>query len=434
MTSPPHHTAHLEVASRPLATDRRLLDIVPPEVDPGEVVAWTHVSGDDDHDEGLVGWGRAVVIRPGAGPQRFTAATQQLTALHATATVDNPVGVAGSGLVGIGSFTFADDDPGSVLIVPRRIVGRRDGITWTTTIDPVGAPEPPPAAPNVATDNTYRPRPPRDRPRYAGASHSDVDWLEAVANAVDRIRAGDLEKVVLARDVAVWSRTPFDALDLARRLQRRFASCYTFIVDDLVGATPELLVARSGRQVTSRVLAGTLARDEDPDRDRDLGETLLASAKDRHEHTLAVDSVRDVLAEHCEQLHVDANPWLLKLANVQHLATNVEGLLARDIAVLDIAGQLHPPAAVGGTPRTEAVALIRELEAFDRGRYAAPVGWMDANGDGAWGIALRCAQLAGSTARLFAGVGIVEGSLPEAELAETRWKLLAMQSVLGEQP
>jgi menaquinone-specific isochorismate synthase len=408
-----------------LDDDRPLLSLVPRDAAghaPPDTVTWVR-SG-----EGLVGWGVAARLAPGAGPERFTAADAALRALEAT--VDDEVGLPGTGLVAFGSFTFDDDIDGSVVVVPRVIVGRRDGTTWCTTIDPPDAP--PVAAPAGRSASPVAPA--RDRPRYAGSSKPDVHWLEAVAAAVDHVRAGEVDKVVLARDHAVWSREPFDAVDLATRLSTRFPHCHTFVVEGLVGATPELLLSRHGDRVVSRVLAGTTGRSDDEAEDAALGAALLASAKDRAEHVYAAESVREVLDPRCDELHHDVEPRLLRLDNVQHLATTFEGRLRATASSLEVVEALHPTAAVGGTPRVDAVALIRELEGMDRGRYAAPVGWTDPSGDGEWGIALRCAELTGARARLFAGVGIVAGSLPEAELEETRLKLRAMQAALGEDP
>jgi menaquinone-specific isochorismate synthase len=406
----------IRVVTRRLEDDRPLLDLPPTAED---TLAWVR------RGEGLVGWGVAARLDPGSGPSRFARAEALLGELAGAAEVEDEVAVPGTGVVALGAFTFGDDAPGSALVVPRVLVGRRDGATWLTTIDPEGAePSPGPAA-------TPLPTPPRDRPRFAGSSKPDLRWLEAVADAVERLQAGALDKVVLARDHAVWSEETFDPLDLARRLTARFPGCHTFVVEGLVGATPELLLARDGDRVTSRVLAGTTGRAEDEADDAALGAALLASKKDRHEHVLAADSVREVLAPRCRDLRHDTEPRLLRLDNVQHLATLFSGHLDAPASVLEVVAELHPTAAVGGTPRDRALEVIAELEGMDRGRYAAPVGWIDAAGDGEWGIALRCAELAGARARLFAGVGIVAASLPEDELEETRLKLLAMQAALG---
>lgn len=405
----------LRVHTVPFDEQRPLLELVP---DPRTAISWVR------RGEGLVGWGEAVRLRPGRGEDRFERADAALGELAADAEVVDEVARPGTGLVAFGSFSFEADAAGSRLLVPRVVVGRRDGVTWLTHIDPPGAEpvEPPAASPPAAVRH--------DRPRYAGSSNPDLHWLEAVATAVERIADGELDKVVLARDHAVWSHEPFDPLDLARRLTVRFPYCHTFVVDGLVGATPELLLARLGRTVHSHVLAGTAGRSHDEAEDASLGAALLASDKDRSEHRFAADSVHEVLAPVCDRLDVDPEPRLLRLDNVQHLATTFAGRLAQDRTSLDVVGALHPTAAVGGTPRDRAQTMIRELEGMERGRYAAPVGWTDPAGDGEWGIALRCAELTGARARLFAGVGIVAGSLPEAELEETRLKLRAMQAVL----
>ncbi|MEX2548910.1 MAG: isochorismate synthase [Nitriliruptoraceae bacterium] len=410
----------LHVRSVPLAEDRPLLDLVP---DVDDALIW--VQG----DEGVVAWGTTARIEPGRGPQRFVRAEEALRRLADAADIDDPVRRAGSGLIGVGSFTFDADADGSVLLVPRVVIGRREGHTWRTDITPADAdPVDEPAS------SPPRPRH-QDRPRYAGSSLPDLHWLDAVATAIERIRAGELDKLVLARDHALWSREPFDALDLARRLTARFPRCHTFVVEGLVGATPELLLARDGRTVRSRVLAGTTGRSDDEVEDAALGADLLASEKDLAEHRYAVESVREVLRTHCADLAGAPGPRLLRLDNVQHLATTLAGHLDETATSgLALVAELHPTAAVGGTPRGTALDLIRELEGMDRGRYAAPVGWTDAAGDGEWGIALRCAELSGARARLFAGVGVVAASLPEAELEETRLKLLAMQDALGASP
>ncbi len=405
----------LRVRTVPLDEPRPLLDLPP---DPRSALSWVR------RGEGLVAWGEAARLRPGLGEERFDAADAAFGDLAADAEVVDEVERPGTGLIAFGSFSFDADAAGSRLIVPRVVVGRRDGVTWLTTIDPPGAA--PADSPADAPSTAVR----RDRPRYAGSSKPDLHWLEAVAAAIERIHAGELDKVVLARDHALWSHEPFDPLELARRLTVRFPHCHTFVADGLVGATPELLLSRAGRTVRSHVLAGTTGRSLDEAEDAALGAALLASDKDLAEHRFAAASVDAVLAPRCRQLDVDPEPRLLRLDNVQHLATTFAGELSDDHSSLDIVGALHPTAAVGGTPRDRAQSLIRELEGMDRGRYAAPVGWTAPDGDGEWGIALRCAELTGARARLFAGVGVVAGSLPEAELEETRLKLRAMLAVL----
>ena len=244
------------------------------------------------------------------------------------------------------------------------------------------------------------------------------------------IRSGRAEKAVLARDVQLWSRAPFPTDEVLAGLAQRFPSCFTFLVDGLVGASPELLLRRERDRIASRVLAGTAPRGADAAQDAQLGAELMASRKDRWEHDLAARSVTEVLGPVCTQLDAPDEPSLVRLDNVQHLGSDVTGTLTAPVHILDLLDALHPTAAVAGTPREAALELIREAEGMDRGRYAGPVGWCDADGDGEFAIALRCAEIDGTRARLFAGAGIVDGSLPEAELMETWLKLRAMTDVL----
>ncbi|MPZ72412.1 MAG: isochorismate synthase [Nitriliruptorales bacterium] len=370
--------------------------------------------------DGLIAWGEAHRIAVGTGPQRVRRALDELerwlTGVRITGDADQP----GTGPVSFASLTFDNRVDGSCLIVPRVVVGRRHGTAWMTVTG--------------EEDATLPPSQPLEDPgriRYAGASVPETAWLEAVAAAASRIRnGGGLSKVVLARDLKVWSSQPLDPRILARRLAQRFDGCWTFLCAGLVGATPELLVRRTGERFQSLILAGSAARGREAADDERLGHALLASHKDRVEHAIAVESVIGRLAALCTEVVIDEEPWLLRLANVQHLATNVSGMLAKDASALEIAAVLHPTAAVCGTPTDTAMEVIRGAEGMDRGRYAGPVGWMDARGDGEFGIALRCAEIAGTRARLFSGAGIVGQSLPEAELEETRLKLRAMQSAL----
>jgi menaquinone-specific isochorismate synthase len=385
-----------------------------------DVVAWVHQGA------GLAGWGEAVRVTLPAGEDRFTAGEKWLRSVFDAADVADQVRARGSGPVAFGSFTFDASSDGSVLIIPRTVVGRDGrGQAWLTTVTEPGGPpeEPPPGSP---------PAPPSGL-RWREGSLPGPRWQEAVAEAVSAIKAGDLRKVVLARDLFATAAEPIDARVVLRRLATRYPDCFTFACDGMVGATPELLVRRAGREVSALVLGGTAPRGSDPDQDLALGEELLASAKNTEEHLYAVDSIRDALRPLCQTLEVQARPGLMKFPNLQHLGTRVRGTLAGERApksALALAAAVHPPAAVCGTPTPAALELIRELEHMDRERYAGPVGWVDAEGNGEWGIALRCAQLSGPTARLFAGCGIVAGSDPVAELAETLVKFRPVRDAL----
>ncbi len=406
----------LVVRTVPAAADRDLLGLLPRD----GAVAWVR------RGAGLAGWGEAARITLPAGEDRFTAGEKWLRALFETADVDDRVGLAGCGPVAFGSFTFDPASDGSVLIVPRTVIGRSGSQAWRTTIsDGTTA--------DAGTDGepgcTARPAGPAGV-RWHDGSLSPPQWQLAVSAAVGRISSGALSKVVLARDLHATAREPIDARVVLRRLAARYPDCYAFACGGLTGASPELLIRREGRRVSSVVLAGTAGRGGTTAQDAGLGAALLASAKNAAEHAYSVDSVREVLAPLCDSLSIEPRPSLLRLANVQHLATGVSGILAREVSALALAAALHPTAAVCGTPAAAAMELIRELEGMDRGRYAGPVGWVDARGNGEWGIALRCGQLSGRQARLFAGCGIVAGSDPEAELAEAQAKFRPMQDAL----
>jgi len=384
-----------------------------------DLVAWVH------HGAGLAGWGEAVRVTLPAGEDRFTAGEKWLRSVFDPADVDDRVQVRGSGPVAFGTFTFDASSDGSVLIVPRVILGRDGrGLAWLTTVSEPGSDDVPdwPAAVPVLTGPGAL--------QWSEGSLPGPRWKHAVAEAVAAIKAGNLQKVVLARDVFATAAEPIDARVLLRRLARRYPDCFTFACDGMIGATPELLVSRNGPQVSALVLGGTLPRGADRAEDLALGQELLASAKNHEEHAYAVDSIREALAPLCETLHVDARPSLLKFPNLQHLGTHVRGTLGASKSALALAAAVHPPAAVCGTPTGTALDLIRELEHMDRERYAGPVGWVDADGNGEWGIAIRSAQLSGRTARLFAGCSIVAGSEPAAELAETLVKLKPMRGAL----
>jgi menaquinone-specific isochorismate synthase len=402
-------TDRLVVRSYPVCGDGDLIDLLP---SPDGVLCWVREGA------GLVAWGEVGRVCT-AGPDRFARSEAWWQFFSGQLEVHDEVGLPGSGPVAFVSLAF-DDSPGSsVLVVPRVVVGRRDGLTWVTEVE---------------TDAESEPVLPVRRPR--GLRYSDGElpvtvWREAVARAVARMRNGaSPAKVVLAHDLLAVADEPLDPRFLLRGLAARYSSCWTFTVDGLVGATPELLLRRHGQEVVSQVLAGTTWPHDGAD-PGELAAELLASEKDRAEHRYAVDSLADTLRPFCTDLTVPPTPTVLPLHNVLHLATEVRAVLqAPAAALLTLADAVHPTAAVGGTPTSAAVATIGELEAMDRGRYAGPVGWVDTNGNGELGIALRCAQVSGRAARLFAGCGIVAGSDPDSEVAEAAAKLVPIRDAL----
>jgi menaquinone-specific isochorismate synthase len=410
--------APLVARTVPLADPGPLLALLPREGS----LAWLH------RGEGLVGWGSAATIAT-TGSDRFADAERAWARLTRHAVVRDEVGLPGTGPVAFGSFAFSPRSrAGGVLVVPEVVVGQRGGRWWVTTID-VGAVLPPGRRPQ-----------PQELPAHPGevtfadGARSGPEWEGVVAAAITRIGHGDVEKVVLARDLEAIAARPVDPRWLLTRLADRYPGCWTFSVDGLVGATPELLVRREKGLVTSRVLAGTIRRTGDDAHDLALAARLARSSKDLEEHEYAVRSVAQALAPHCSSTNVPESPFVLHLANVMHLATDVAGVLADGSTSLELAAALHPSAAVCGTPTASAAALIDELEGMDRDRYAGPVGWMDAQGDGEWGIALRCARLDPADrrrARLFAGCGIVAGSDPATELGESDAKLVPMRDALS---
>ena len=389
-----------------------LLDLLP---DP-EGVAWIR------RGDGLVGWGVAAEVHT-FGADRFADAHRWWQDAGRHAVVRDEVDLPGTGLVAFGSFAFADEPGDSRLVVPRVVVGRRNGTTWLTHI----------GVSSIGSATTLRPAAPPPEPRgvhFTDGALSGPAWESQVAEAVRRIGEGRLEKVVLARDLVARTSGPVDVRWPLRRLAEDYPTCWTFHVDGLFGATPEMLVRRERGLVTSRVLAGTIRRTGNDARDLQLAASLARSSKDLEEHEYAVRSVADALAPHCTSMNVPEAPFVLHLPNVMHLATDVAGVIEDRATSLELAAALHPSAAVGGTPTAAATELIAELEGMQRGRYAGPVGWMDAAGDGEWGIALRAGLVEGDSVRLFAGCGIVADSDPEAELAEAQAKFLPVRNSL----
>jgi isochorismate synthase len=385
-----------------------------------------------DHDADLLtvaGADGVLVARDGVGlAGRGTALEIEVTDVGAAQaaltaiTVDDEVGGPGTGPVAFGAWPFLPG-AGRRLRVPEVIVGRDDrGRRWVTTVGDVDPTpvlrdeEPAPVLPERVT---------------VQATQAADDWCAAVVAGRSAVRAGELRKVVLARQLVVESDRAFDRRGVLRRLATAFPGCVLAAVDGFVCASPETLVARHGDVVRSHPLAGTAPRGGDPAADARLAAGLLASAKDRAEHQVTIDFVHQTLLPWCSFLDEEAEPSVVGVANVQHLGTMVEGRLSDPApSVLEMVEALHPTPAVGGDPRDAAFALIARLETGDRGRYAGPVGWVDGAGNGSWAVGIRSAEISGSTATLWAGVGIVADSDPVAELEETRAKLQAMLGTL----
>ncbi len=335
-------------------------------------------------------------------------------------------GTYGTGPIVHGSFCF---DPlhsttTSVMVVPRTIIGRRGGVCWMTQLglDRV-TPKMPPRAP--------APQPPEEV-TFCEGSCSEQDWLDSLREIITRIQAGEAEKVVLARDVVATTTTSFDPRFVLGNLAQNFGGCWNYLIDGLVGSTPEMLVRRCDGMTTSRVLAGTMARLDSID-DAYQASRLIASTKDLAEHGYAVASVIDALGTQLRGLHVPEAPYVLTLPNVMHLATDVCGISDPEVSTLSLANTLHPTAAVCGTPTDVARDLIASYERMDRGRYAGPTGWMDTRGDGEWALALRCGQLDPddhSRMTIYAGAGVVASSDPHFELVETDAKMHPMRMAI----
>ena len=381
------------------------------------VNAWVR-SGD-----GLVGFGEYKKIEL-KGENRFVAARKWWELQLAEFNIQNNVHGSGTGPILFSSFSF-DPDQISVLIIPEIIIGQKNGKSWITWIGDSKQPDlgklnNSPISSDIA---------------WQEGSISESNWRIQVGSAIDAIKSGKLEKVVLARDISASSKSEINVRGLLQRLEIEYPSTWIFLVDGLIGATPELLVRLSKSLVTSRVLAGTIRKTGNEDRDLTLAASLAKSSKDLEEHEYAVRSVADALAPFCSSTNVPESPFVLHLSNVMHLATDVTGVLndsAKQADIFTLIEKLHPSAAVCGTPTEEAKQLIKKLEQMNRGRYAGPVGWIDAHNDGEVAIALRCGQLSSDRKmiRIFAGCGIVAGSDPVNEFAESQAKLMPMRTAL----
>ncbi|MBS1672862.1 MAG: chorismate-binding protein [Actinobacteria bacterium] len=414
--------------------------------DPADPRAWLR------RGDGIVGVGSEVahVVRVPAGPEpRSVALARAWEEIRESAVVDDAVHLPGSGLVAFAALVFDEGSAAdSVLIVPRTVIGRHGGQTWITRIrmaaDPDATPDPAPTALGPHWAGTLGP-----------GAQTAQGYQASVRAALSEIADGRYGKVVLARDLVGTVPAGSDLRRLVRALSTEYPDTWTYAVDGLIGACPETLVTVHDGEVTARVLAGTAPRGADAVADARAAAGLADSPKNNDEHAFAVRSLVASLTPHTDELDATGGPFVLELPNLFHLATDVRARLADGASALDLAMALHPTAAVAGTPTEVAIAAIRELEPFDRGRYAGPVGWFDADGNGEWSIALRCAQFeiagAGSdaasgpgsdagpspasdapiTLTAYAGAGIVAGSDPEAELLETRVKFRPIVDALA---
>lgn len=367
-------------------------------------------------DRGCVGIGEALrlVFR---GEDRFSEASAAWREISEAATIDDAVGIPGSGLLAFGTFAFDDrSEAESVLIVPQLLIARHGDRAWVT---------------EVSTEPLEKPRKvpaPRPRGSWSGVEIDtgapDDTYLNGVEQAAERIELGEVEKVVLARALHAYIKAEDDLRVPLGRLAYRYTDCWTYAVDGMIGASPETLVRQTEGKIRARVLAGTRGRRDDEAADIRKRDELLKSEKEQHEHAFAVQSVVTALSPHVKELRTSERPFALELPNVWHLATDLEAVPSNGGSSLELTAALHPTAAVAGTPTRDAVDVIAALEPFDRERYAGAVGWVDADGDGEWVIALRCAQIGKSeggsrSVTAYAGGGIVAGSDPANEFRET---------------
>jgi salicylate biosynthesis isochorismate synthase/menaquinone-specific isochorismate synthase len=430
-----------------------------PALDPSAVAARARRAGEawfcleqPDRDGYAIAALGSVRVLEARGSGRFGQVAARWRALVAAASADAPDGPPGSGLIAVGGFAFAPEGgedpawagfaPGSLFVPELSLARRGKRVSLTVNVD-------------VAPDDTLEDLVARVTARLEDVRPGALPLLdpspageykvispmppshfeEAVARAVQRIRAGELQKVVLAREVKVHAPVAHDPAAILGLLREGFPSCYVFAVgrgdSTFVAASPELLVRRDGQRASTVGLAGSIRRSADPAVDDHLGEQLLRSDKDREENEIVVRRIARALRPHSVWVTAAPEPALVRVANIQHLGTPIRAQLASPLSAIELAGLLHPTPAVGGEPQDEALRLIPALEGLDRGWYAGPVGWTDAADDGEFCVALRCALLRGPVAHMYAGCGIVRDSDPAAELAESEVKLDALLPVLA---
>ncbi len=383
---------------------------------------------------GVSGSGVSARIRSGPGAERIVRLARDVREALGNVRVEP----GGPPAIAVAAIPFDDRWPAEAVIPSRTVIRRELGETWQLDTFAEGL------GPSHADRDRWTGRALPHAPFAEMQLRPDPepeDYTRAVERAAGRIRSGRLRKVVLARSLLVDAERELDARQLVWRLRAVDPDCYAFAVPEirpgpgidrtspgvLVGASPELLVRRRGREVEAMPLAGSAPRFGDARRDEASATSLIRSEKDQEEHAVVAEDVAKVLGGFCDRLDFPPEPELLGTANVWHLATPFRGRLHDPgVSSLDLVAALHPTPAVCGMPREEAREALSELEPIDRGCYAGPVGWTDADGDGEWAIALRCAEITGATARLFAGAGIVADSVPEEELDETEAKFRAL--------
>jgi salicylate biosynthesis isochorismate synthase len=435
---------------------------LPDEVDPAAVVCASRREGEpwfvfEQPDRGgaaLAGLGQVACLED-SGPDRFATVADRWRSLSARAVADAPGDMGGGGPIAVGGFAFTPDggaspawsgfEPAS-LLVPQVALNREehDGrrrvrLTLAALVQPDDTSEELLAGLEGRLEElSGSPLPlldPAPTGRFQVSSGMPPEHYEAaVSRAVEMIRSGRLQKIVLAREVQVYAPHAYDPAAVFGVLRDAFPSCFVFCVGrgdaTFLAASPELLVRREGQRVSTIALAGSTRRSADPAVDAHLGERLMRNESYREEHAIVARRIEHTLNRYAIWVATAPEPMLVRIANIQHLATPIRAQLAAPVEAIELAGLMHPTPAVGGEPSHAALGLIPALEGLDRGWYSGPVGWTDAAGDGEFCVALRCALLRGNVARCYAGNGIVRDSDPVAELAETEIKLQALLPLL----
>jgi len=436
---------------------------LPSDIDPSAVACASRREGEpwfvfEQPDRGgyaLAGLGQVICLE-GSGEDRFASVADRWRSLSAAAVADSPGDPDGGGPIAVGGFAFGPDggtshawsgfEPASLLVPEVTLVReQRDGkcrvrLTLAALAQPDDtAEELLDALHGRLAQLEASPLPlldPAPSGRFQVSSGMPPEHYEAaVGHAVEMIRAGRIQKIVLAREVQVYAPREYDPAAVFGVLRDAFPSCFVFCVGrgdaTLIAASPELLVRREGQRVSTIALAGSTRRSADPAVDAHLGERLMRDESYREEHAIVARRIERTLNRYAIWVAAAPEPTLVRIANIQHLATPIRAQLAAPVEAIELAGLLHPTPAIGGEPASPALELIPALEGLDRGWYTGPVGWTDAAGDGEFCVALRCALLRGNVARCYAGNGIVRDSNPSAELVETEVKLAALLPLLS---